>query len=170
MARPSIYSQELAEKICAKVAQAIPLKEICEEEGMPTPATVYLWLMQADKKEFFDMYEQACAIKAEKLADELVSIADDGTNDYMERQRQDGETYEVVNAEHIQRSRLRVDTRKWVASKLLPKKYGERNSIEVTGKDGAPLIPSDESRTKAHEAIATFLGSIGGGNGSVTAP
>ena len=137
---------------------------------MPTDSTVYLWLMQADKKEFLDLYEQACAIKAEKLADELVSIADDGTNDYMTRQRQDGEEYEVVNAEHIQRSRLRVDTRKWVASKLLPKKYGERNSIEVTGKDGAPLIPSDESRTKAHEAIATFLGSIGGGNGSVTAP
>jgi hypothetical protein len=169
MARPTIYSTELAEKICAKIAQAISIREICEDDDMPSEATVYLWLTQADKKEFLEKYEAAQGIKAEKLADELIAIADDGTNDYMTRTREDGEEYEVVNAEHIQRSRLRVDTRKWVASKLLPKKYGERNAIEVTGKDGKDLIPTDESRNQALAAITTFLGN-GNGTGSTVSP
>ena len=69
---------------------------------------------------------------AEFWADEIMDIADDGTNDYVERESDSG-TQVVCDQEHIQRSRLRVDTRKWFLSKLLPKKYGDRTALDVKG-------------------------------------
>jgi hypothetical protein len=75
-----------------------------------------------------------------RLADELLDISDDATNDYMIRKNGDDDE-EVVNHDHIARSRLRVDTRKWLLSKMLPKVFGDKITQEVTGKDGTALIP-----------------------------
>jgi hypothetical protein len=72
------------------------------------------------------------------LADELLEISDNGLNDWMERNGE-GNVGWLVNGEAIQRSKLRVDTRKWVASKLKPKKYGDRQTFEHTGKDGGAI-------------------------------
>jgi hypothetical protein len=58
----------------------------------------------------------------------------------MERELKGGATERVVDQEHIGRSRLRVDARKWLASKLKPKKYGEKLSTELTGADGGPVV------------------------------
>jgi hypothetical protein len=74
------------------------------------------------------------------MFDELNEIADDGSNDYMEKERQDGSSFTVVDSEHIQRSRLRVDTRKWYLSKVLPKKFGDKVDVTTNGKD-IPAIP-----------------------------
>ena len=84
-------------------------------------------------------YARAKELQAEYLLGESVEIADDGTNDWMERQRQDGSV--AVDHEHIQRSKLRVDTRKWAMSKMAPKKYGERVAMEHSGPDGGPIVP-----------------------------
>jgi len=71
------------------------------------------------------------------LAEEILEISDDGSNDWMERKRQDGSVETVLNSEHINRSRLRVDSRKWLLSKMAPKKYGDR--IEIAGDKENPL-------------------------------
>ncbi len=84
-------------------------------------------------------YARAKELQAEYLLGEIFEIADDGTNDWMERQRQDGSV--AVDHEHIQRSKLRVDTRKWAMSKMAPKKYGERVAMEHSGPDGGPIVP-----------------------------
>ncbi len=63
---------------------------------------------------------------AMRWADEALEIADDGSNDWMKRQGEDGEVHVIYDHEHIQRSRLRVDTRKWLLSKVLPKVYGDK--------------------------------------------
>lgn len=89
--------------------------------------------------DFAAQYVRACDARALYLAEELVDIADDGTNDWITRQNSDGEDYEVPNNEHIQRSRLRVDTRKWLLSKLMPKVYGDKITNELTGPDGGPV-------------------------------
>ena len=60
----------------------------------------------------------------ERYAEEIIEIADDAKNDWMER-----EGFKTLNQEHIQRSRVRIDTRKWLMAKLMPKKYGDR--VEV---------------------------------------
>lgn len=158
MSRPSIYTRELGERICSFVAQTYSLREIERMEGMPAMSTICLWLNQADKLEFMEQYEHAQAIKAENLADELLAIADNGANDYMQRTNADNPGW-VANGEHIQRSRLRVDTRKWIAAKLLPKKYGDRNTTELIGLNSSRSAPSEENRQAAGAAIAQFLAS-----------
>lgn len=87
---------------------------------MPDFSTVKRWLRRKGLEEFRAQYAQAREDRAHLWAEEIVDIADDGSNDYYER---DGE--QVVDHENIQRSRLRVDTRKWILSKLLPKEYGD---------------------------------------------
>ena len=104
---------------------------------MPCVATIFNWLRAYP--EFLEQYTIAKEEQADALAEEMLDIADDGTNDWMERTGKDGEKYTVVNSEHVQRSRLRIETRKWIAAKLKPKKYGDKVNVEATGKDGAPL-------------------------------
>ncbi len=77
-------------------------------------------------------------MQADTLFDEALGIADDGTNDWMERLDKDGQAAGwQLNGEHVQRSRLRVDTRKWAAGKLAPKKYGDK--LQHTGDGGGPI-------------------------------
>lgn len=138
--RPTDYSVELATEICKRISEGNSLRKICASDDMPNRSTVHEWLLDVNKKEFSDQYELACNIRAENMFDELQEIADDGTNDYMERENQNGETYTVVNNEHIQRSRLRIDTRKWYLSKVLPKKFGEKVDVTSGGDKIAPMM------------------------------
>jgi hypothetical protein len=133
--RPSKYSDGLAEEICGLLAEGQSLAEICRRGDMPSQRTVYRWL--AADEGFRQRYAQARETQADRFADEILEIADDGTNDWMERQQGD-ETTRVADHEHIQRSRLRVDARKWLMAKLAPKKYGD--AVALTGGGGGPLV------------------------------
>lgn len=135
--RPSTYSPEVADSICRQLMEGVSLKYICSADDMPAMSTVFLWIQK--HAEFSDKYTRAREIQAEVMADELNDIADDGSNDWMDRELKNGETIRVPDHEHINRSRLRVDTRKWIAARLLPKKYGDKVSAEVSGKDGGPI-------------------------------
>lgn len=137
--RPTIFSQELADKICNYISEGYSLRQIEEIEGMPSKTQILKWATDSDKQEFTDQYAQAMQRRTEYWAEEILDICDDGTNDWMERENKDGSTYNVVNNEAINRSRLRVDSRKWLMSKLAPKKYGDKIQQEVSGKDGVPL-------------------------------
>lgn len=117
--RPSAYSEELAVEICERMASGESLREICRDEHMPARSTVFLWIAH-NKNGFSDRYAKAFEARMYYHADELLDIADDGSNDWMERNGDDGNPAYVTNGENIQRSRLRVDTRKWLMSKLLP--------------------------------------------------
>lgn len=120
--RPTDYTQELAILICDRVSSSnLGLQKLCAMyDDMPVPSTIYLW--QYKHPEFSDMYMQAKANQAHVLADECLQIADDDSGDT----KIDPETgYEVCNTEFIARSRLRIDTRKWMAARLAPKYYGK---------------------------------------------
>lgn len=111
MARKSKYSLELANDICEQIAKGKSLVSICSQEDMPCYATVMNFLR--NNSEFLDKYTRAREEQADYLADELISIADSADeSDY--------------NAK-----KLRIETRKWIASKLKPKKYGERQQLDV---------------------------------------
>lgn len=90
-------------------------------------------------EDFVPQYTRARELQAEHFADELLEISDDGSNDWIERARQDGSVETVLNQEHVQRSRLRADTRKWLMARMAPKKYGDKLGLEHAGKDGAAL-------------------------------
>lgn len=126
--RPTDYSQELVDRICAELALGRSLRSVCLSDEMPSMSSIFNWLRIYP--EFVQQYTRAKEESADALTDEMLDIADDASNDWMERQNSDGSTYEVVNGDHIQRSRLRIETRKWIASKLKPKKYGEKLTHE----------------------------------------
>lgn len=105
---------------------------------MPDASTVFRWLRTDD--EFRKQYARAKEESADALVEEMLDISDEASNDWMEVHDPDNPGYRL-NGEAINRSRLRVDTRKWVASKLKPKKYGDRSTTELTGADGKDLIP-----------------------------
>lgn len=128
--RPSLYSEELVDRICEKIATSNKGLHsiIAENEDFPSFGTVFSWLGQADKKYFLDKYTHARELQAEFMADEMIKIADDSSNDTVET-----EFGEKENKEWTNRSRLRVETRKWIASKLKPKVYGDK--IDITTKD-----------------------------------
>ncbi len=109
MSRPSTYNQELADKICAQLADGMSLRSVCNADDMPCKATVFNWFRAYP--DFLDQYTRAKEESADALSDDMLDIADD----------KDGDP---------QRDRLRIDTRKWLASKLKPKKYGEKVDVE----------------------------------------
>lgn len=136
--RPSKFTQEIAETICVKLMEGESLREICAADEMPDRVTVYRWL--AADEAFRNQYAHAREVQADTYADETKEIADDGSNDWMERFSQDGKSLGwVVNGEAVSRSKLRVDQRKWHAAKLNPKVYGDRQEIRHADPDGNKL-------------------------------
>jgi hypothetical protein len=145
--RPSTYTPELAMTICHRLAGGESLRQICADPDMPSKSTVMLWVL--NNEDFSDQYARAREMLMEHWSEEIVDIADDGSNDYVDRLNSEGQVVgEAVNHEHINRSRLRVDTRKWLMSKLAPKRYGDRIQTEVTGKDGGPIEYSHIDRAR----------------------
>ena len=118
MGRPSKYTDTLALTICRRIAEGESLSKICKTPGMPTKSTVVGWTFKHD--DFYEHYARARETQAQLLADELFDIADDKKGD-------------------VQRDRLRADTRKWYLCKVLPKIYGEKKALEITGSDGGPV-------------------------------
>ena len=92
--------------------------------------TIFSWLRT--KPEFLEQYARAKQESADALAEELLDIADDGSNDWMESNKPGNQGYDM-NGEALQRSRLRVDTRKWLMSKQKPKKYGDKMDVTSGG-------------------------------------
>lgn len=110
--RPTDYNKEIGMAICQRIADGESLRSICSDKDMPSRTTVHNWLLDTEKKEFLDQYEAACNVRAENMFDDLINIADTGNEP--------------------QRDRLRVDTRKWYLSKVLPKKFGDKLDLDVT--------------------------------------
>jgi hypothetical protein len=133
MGRPSEYTQETADRICSQLAEGISLRTVCKAEDMPDKTTVFKWLRTYP--EFLNQYTRAKDESADALVEESLDIADDASNDWMARNDPENAGW-VVNGEHIQRSRLRIETRKWMASKLKPKKYGDKLEHAGTGPNG----------------------------------
>ncbi len=157
--RPTKYSKKLVDDICGLIVDGLSVREISRREDMPAMSTIFSWL---DKYEdFAEQYARAKDMQIEMMAEEILDIADDAQNDWMERRNEDGEVIgEVVRAEHITRSRVRIDARKWLMGKLKPKKYGDKVVQEVTGKDGGAIQHQHE--VSASDKLKGMLDGIAG--------
>lgn len=124
--RPTTYSQKTADLICEKLSEWMSLRSVCDLDGMPAWSTVFKWIREHD--EFSKQYTKAKEESADALVEEILDIADNSTNDWMEVNDPDNPWYRF-NWDHYQRSRMRVDVRKWIASKMKPKKYGDKLAI-----------------------------------------
>lgn len=123
--RPTLYTPELFEGICERMAKGEPLAVICREDGMPHPSTVRDWANgdEALSRRFGRAREDG----EDAIAADCLKIADDGTNDTT---IVDGMS--LLNSEHIQRSKLRVETRLKLLAKFNPKRWGDK--VEVDNK------------------------------------
>jgi len=131
--RPSGYTQKIADTICEMMADGMSVREICAMDDMPSKSMVFRWLGQHES--FRDRYARACEARSEHMADEILDIADNAQNDYMERMGDDDKAEGWrENGEAMQRSKLRIDSRKWLLAKLQPTKYGERITQDINAK------------------------------------
>lgn len=142
MARPSKYTNAVADRICERLSDGESLQSICLSERMPSKSTVFRWLRQYAS--FRDQYARAREAQADAIADEILDIADEECTtvraDKHKSSDDDGEgnTEVVFDSVAVQRNKLRIDARKWLASKLRPKVYGERpDPIQ----DDTPVLP-----------------------------
>jgi len=125
--RPTKYSQELADKICDQLSEGISLRTVCNVEDMPSKITVFSWFRKYP--EFLTQYARAKEESADALFEETIDIADESLDDAKTYSDSKGGSA-IVNA-----YRLKVDTRKWMMSKMKPKKYGDKLDMTTNGKD-----------------------------------
>lgn len=146
--RPTIYSEDLTETICERIALGSTLREICRDEAMPDRVTIYRWLERYDS--FRNRYARACEFRAENWADELIEISDDGSNDWMAKLDREGRPtgFYALNKEAVMRSKLRVETRQWMMERAAPKKYG------------AKVLPDSDDASTVARAIKSALDEI----------
>jgi hypothetical protein len=139
--RRQLFTQKLADGICARLADGEGLKAICRSPGMPDESTVRAWALDVDHP-FSRQYSKAREIGFHRLADEIIELSDDRSKDVIVHEN--GTT--SIDHEHINRSRLRVDSRKWLLARVLPKLYGDK--VQLGGDANAPLtfqlLPGDE--------------------------
>lgn len=133
MGRPTTYNEAFRDAFCERVAAGESVRSICRDDDYPEMKTIFRWLSKHD--DFRQLYDKAKEMAMLSMAEEILDIADDGRNDtYVD---DDGKPR--VDTDVIQRSRLRVDTRKWLMSKLAPKKYGDKVDLNHGAQPDNPL-------------------------------
>ena len=152
MGRPTIYTQQLANLICLRIAEGESLREIVKSEGMPERATIYDWLLK--RPDFSDNYTRAREEQADTLADEIIAIADEQPEIIPVLDKRTGELIEhKLDNAFLQWQKNRIDARKWTAMKLKPKKYGER--VALAGDADSPI--KVEAEVQAENLLNALL-------------
>jgi hypothetical protein len=147
--RPSIFTQQVADIICERIAEGESLREICKDDDMPTRMTIYRWL-QSDTV-FCDHYTRAREDQADTLADEIMAIADE-TPDLNPILDKHGALIEIqLHSAYLQWQKQRIDARKWTAMKLKPKKYGDRQIL--AGDSENPIEVQNDAMTILAAAV-----------------
>lgn len=142
--RPTLYTTELGARICARIASGESVRQICADEEMPHSSTVFNWSRSND--EFAAMYDRACEVWLQVKADELLDIADDASNDWMEIETRSGRVIQKFNEEAVARSRLRIQTRQWLLEKRMARVYGAKVEHKHSGTIGVEMDADHAAR------------------------
>ncbi len=154
--RPSGYTDEIAATICERIAEGESIRDICASDDMPSTSMVFRWLAKEEHASFREQYARARETQADVIFDEILTIADDARNDWMKRENGDGKEGKELNTEHLQRSRLRIDARKWMAGKLRPKVYGDR--VAIGGDKDMDPIQTEETGANLSRLLEMVTG------------
>lgn len=138
--RPTDYTKDMADKICEKIANGRSLRSICAEDGMPPMKTIYRWLEA--NEEFRHQYARARDKQADYFAEEIIEIADSAE----------------AESAAVSKAKLQIDARKWAASKIAPKKYGDKTELDVKSSDGSMRpsvrLDAEEFRKIAEDVLS----------------
>lgn len=152
--RPTDYSQDIADMICERLADGESLRSICEADDLPARSTVFRWLSL--HPEFQDQYARAREAQADAIFDEMIDIADNPLIGEKTKTLPDGKK-ETTTGDMIEHRRLQVETRKWMAGKLRPKKYSDKLDLNVSG--SLQSMPEEQLDARINE----LLGKVGAG-------
>lgn len=150
--RPTLFTPDMAVSICKRLAAGETLVAICRDPEMPERETVLRW--KRENQAFSHRYSRARHDQMDCFGDQNIDIADDGSTDFILRKGRNGVEYEAVDQEHIQRSRLRVDARRFLMSKIAPHVYGDHIEHSHTGDVTVTHELSDKERMRR---MAYFL-------------
>jgi len=147
--RPSIYTQELADRICELLSEGLSLRTVCKADDMPAMSSVFSWLRT--KPDFLEQYARAKQESADAMAEELLYIADTPMEGEEVTVKADG-SQEVKRGDMLGHRRLQVDSRKWLMAKMKPKKYGDQIDVTSDGKPlPVPIIPLNVQRDHSNQ-------------------
>ena len=129
--KPQLDRATLVPAICARLSKGEPLAQICRDDGMPDPSTVWDWC-EADKS-IAQQITRARNDGFDAIAMHALAIADDSSNDYM---KDPNTGRRVLDSEHVQRSKLRIHTRMQLLAKWDPKRYGDNVQVRHANAEG----------------------------------
>jgi hypothetical protein len=159
--RPRVYTAEIAERILGELMDGRSLTDVCRDAGMPAERTVRNWVAD-NYQDFAPRYGRAREVGFHVIADQILAIADDASDDCMERRKENGDIETTLNPVNVTRSRLRCDMRRWLLSKVLPRNYGDRldpNAKQEVRDTLAEVLKEIDGRTRGlpnRPAIATL--------------
>jgi len=122
--RPTIFNETLAAKICQRIADGESIRAICSDPDMPSTTAIFRWIANGKYDGFRQLYEASMQIRLETLGDGLIELADAP----IERNAAG-----AIDSAAVQMRRLQIETRRWILSKLLPRKYGDRMGLDHQG-------------------------------------
>mgnify|MGYP000865898009 CR=1 FL=1 len=131
--RPTTYNQEIAIKICEKIAEGMSLRSVCRLEGMPHLSTVFAWIR--DHKEFSDQYAKATTIRTDAQHEDLMELGDEAIS------LAQSVDFKASNAV-VSAVKLKADNLKWSMARMQPKKYGEKMDVAHSGEINVFFDPS----------------------------
>lgn len=120
------FSQELFDDICTHISEGRSLRSICAQSNMPSTAAFMKWLNKDPA--LVEQYARAMESRGEHMFEDMLTIADNTEKDIIVLE--DGR--EIVDHNVVSRDKLRIDTRKWILSRMNPKKYGDSSKVDVT--------------------------------------
>lgn len=148
---PMVLSRDVLDEILLRTAEGESMRSLGRDPELPSRTRILKELVE--NSDFAAQYARAREAMYAGWADEILEISDDGTTDFITKVGRNGHEYEAVDQEHIQRSRLRVDSRKWLLSKLLPKTFGDKVEHQH---DGEVAVTHDISAMSEREKMRRF--------------
>ena len=132
---PTTYSEHITDVLCIRIGQGESLRRICMEKDMPDQSVVYDWLLRHPS--FTEKYTRAREEQAETYADMIVDIADESPEINVLKDKEGNVIETKIDSGYVAYQKQRIESRKWTAMKLKPKKYGDR--MQLAGDADAPL-------------------------------
>jgi transposase len=160
LSAPTAYSEETAQLVIELIAAGYSIAVAANAVGL-SRQTISRWAIE-DKEGFYERFRLAKQVQALVLSDQMIEIADDASKDWETRTDRHGNEYEVLNQDAVQRSKLMIDTRKFIARHFLKHVFGEEpeknakldaltinidgrpiENAPLPGEPGAPIAPPE---------------------------